>query len=358
MSIPKTARAWTYTNGYPNTLTQSTISLPSPDEIQNDENSFLVRIAACALNPVDIQTQNLPNWNIPLTPLNYNHPKGTVMDFSGTVVAAGAKSQFTAGDEIFGMTLKPYAPPAGGALAEYAKFDAATTPAVRKPKEWSFEQAAAISLVWLTAKECIEKVESWVEKTKTKRVAVLGGSSSVGIYTIILAKKRGWKVVATSSGRNKGFVLDELKADAHVDYTSQNVRQGVDAFQPDVVIDCVGGTECIGLPSSKRYISIVGDKTGRTMMGGPYTYYDILHPFTAAMQWLRWARGEYGLGESYDVVILSPKKEWLEDAKETLTADDIHIDSVHAFEDAKQAFERLNTGRAKGKVVIRTGSKL
>ncbi|KAI5364694.1 putative GroES-like superfamily, polyketide synthase, enoylreductase domain-containing protein [Septoria linicola] len=355
MPIPKTAKAWTYTNGYPATLKQDTIQLPSQDEVKN-EQSFIVKIAACALNPVDIQTQNLPNWNIPFTPRNYNTPKGTVMDFSGTVVEGG-KSQFKAGDEIFGMALKPYAP-AGGSLGEYAKFDVATTPAVKKPENWSFEKAAAISLVWLTAKACVEKVADWVEKTPSKRVAVLGGSSSVGIYTILLAKRRGWKVVATSSGKNKDFVLSDLKADEHVDYTSQDVRQGIATFKPDAVIDCVGGTECIGLPSSKRYISIVGDKTGRTVMGGPYTYYDFLHPITAATQWIRWAKGEYGMGESYDVVILSPKSEWLEDAKKTLTADDIHIDSVHAFEDAKKAFERLNTGRAKGKVVIQVSSKL
>ena len=355
-SIPKTAKAWTYTNGYPSTLTQSTINLPTQDEVAKSD-SFLVKIAACALNPVDIQMQNMPNWNIPFTPNNYNTPKGTVMDFSGTVVSAGDKVQFKQGDEIFGMNLKPFEK-CGGALGEYAVFDSKTCPAVIKPKDWSFEKAAAISLVWLTAKACIEKVEKWVEKSQTKRVAVLGGSSSVGIYTIILAKKKGWKVVSTSSGKNKDFVLNQLGADEHVDYTTQDVREGVGAFKPDAVIDCVGGTECIGLPSSKRYISIVGDKTGRTMMGGPYTYYDFLHPLTAAMQWFRWARGEYGMGESYDVVILSPKKEWLEEAKGTLSEEDIHIDSVHAFEDAKKAFERLNTGRAKGKVVVRVGSKL
>ena len=31
-----------------------------------------------------------------------------------------------------------------------------------------------------------------------------------------------------------------------------------------------------------------------------YTYYDFLHPITAATQWIRWAKGEVGLGESYD----------------------------------------------------------
>ena len=76
----------------------------------------------------------------------------------------------------------------------------------------------------------------------------------------MLAKRRGWKVVATSSGKNKDFVTSTLGADEHVDYTTQNVRDAVSRCEPDAVIDCVGGTECIGLPSSKRYTTIVGDK--------------------------------------------------------------------------------------------------
>ncbi|PPJ53138.1 hypothetical protein CBER1_11735 [Cercospora berteroae] len=357
MSHPKTARAWTYTNGYPSTLKQDEIALPTEDEIKTTPTQFLVQISSCALNPVDIQTQNLPNWNLPFTPLNYNHPKGTVMDFSGKILLSGSEVPFAPGDEIFGMTLAPYQP-ARGALAEYAVMDTKTCPAAKKPKEWTFEEAAGVSLVYLTAKACMENIRTWVEKSSTKRIAILGGSSSVGIYTTLLAKKEGWKVIATSSGKNKEFCLNTLGADEHVDYTSQNVRKAVEEFGPDAVVDCVGGKECIGLRTSKRYISIVGDKTGRTMMGGPYTYYDFLHPITAATQWIRWAKGEVGLGESYDVVILSPKKEWLEDATRTLRKEDIHVDSVHAFEDAKKAFERLNTGRAKGKVVIQVASKL
>jgi len=174
--------------------------------------------------------------------------------------------------------------PNGGALAEIADFDMATTVAVKKSKSWSFEQAAAIPLVWLTAKQCIESIAPFVEQSKSKKVAVLGGSSATGIYSVILAKARGWKVVTTSSGKNKEFVTGNLGADEHVDYTTMDVRTGVKNFEPVAVIDCVGGTECIGLPSSKRYTTIVGDKTGRTSMGGPYTYYDYWSPVRALSQ--------------------------------------------------------------------------
>ncbi|KXT03504.1 hypothetical protein AC578_1648 [Pseudocercospora eumusae] len=333
-------RAWTFTNGYPSTLKLS--SLPVPKTPSSQKN-LLVKVHACALNPVDIQKMNLP------TNSHDRSEKACVMDFCGTVVAAGSETGtgFDVGDEILGLTLS------GGVLQEMTELDAGMMVAVRKPAAWSWEKAAGVSLVWLTAKASIEAVAPWVEgKGRRKRVAVLGGSSSTGIYTIVLAKRLGWEVVATSSGRNREFIVEDLKADMHVDYEKEDVREGVAAFEPDAVIDCVGGTECIGLPSSKRYVSIVGDKTGRTMMGGPYTYYDWRHPFVAARQWLRWAKGEIGLGESYDVTILKPKREWLEEAATTLRPEDIYVDSVYKFEDAKDAFERLNTGRAKGKVVI------
>ncbi|KAK4621663.1 hypothetical protein CLAFUW4_07614 [Fulvia fulva] len=278
-------RAWTYTNGYPNTLKLSTTTVPTSQAVQ--KNHILVKIATCALNPVGIQMMNLPKWNLPVG--SYRDEKGTVMDFASTVVSSGS-DRFKAGDEAFGMSLMPFAP-GGGALAEMAHFNLAATPVVKKPEGWSVEKAAAISLVWLTAKACIEAVAPFVEGTQSKRVAILGGSSSTGIYSTILAKRTGWKVVATSSAKNKEFILDDLKVDTHVDYTKDDVRQAVGAFNPDAVIGCVGGTECIALASSKRYITIVGDKTGRTMMGGPATYYDYMHPYYAAAQWVRWARG-------------------------------------------------------------------
>ena len=313
---------------------------------------------------------NLLSSLIPLK--SYQTEKGVACDFSATV-SAGGRTGFMKGDEIFGMTLKPYKY-GGGALAEMAELDMSNTVAVKKPAEWSWQQAAAIPLVWLTARTCIANVEDYVEQAPGKRLAVLGGSSATGIYTIMLAKKRGWKVITTSSAKNKDFVTSTLGADQHVDYTSvSSVRSAVQAFEPDAVVDCVGGTECVGLPSSKRYITIgkssspqtrsqepqtltlstnlVGDKTGRTQMGGPATYYNPLSWHTP-FQWARWARGQLGLGESYDVVILDMKKEWLEEAKETLVPEQIFIDSEFAFDDALKAFERLNTGRARGKVVI------
>ena len=271
----------------------------------------------------------------------FNGEKTICSDFSGTVLQGGEGSGFSEGDEVFGVNMMPIRPCAG-TLSEIAHIDLKLACVVKKPKDWSFTQAAGFGCVFLTAQTTIDRVKDYVEPSTSKRLVVLGGSSACGIYTVLLAKKRGWKVLATCSGRNADFVRDTLGADEVVDYTKQNVREEVKKFKPDAVIDDVGGTECIGL--SKRYVSIVGDKTSRGSMGGPLTYY-----ISFARQWVRWTLGRLGLGESYDLIALdATKKEWLEEAKE-LSTDHIFIDSTFSFDDVKSAYERLNTVVREGK---------
>lgn len=60
----------------------------------------------------------------------------------------------------------------------------------------------------------------------------------------------------------------------------------------------------------------------------------------APRQWLRWAAGRLGVGERYDIITLDLKPEYLDEAKE-LPNEKIMIDSVFAFDDTKNAYERL-----------------
>lgn len=244
-------KAWTFTTGgYPSALRLSSITPPSKNEVK--PKHVLVKIHSAALNPVDIQIMNLPIWSIPL-PM-FTAEKTLCSDFSGTVIQGGEGSGFSEGDEVFGVALKPFNP-CGGTLSEIAHLDLASTCVVKKKKEWSFNQAAGLGCVWLTAKTSIDAVAQYVEPSTSKRVAILGGSSACGIYGIQIAKQRGWKVLATCSGRNADFVRNTLGADEVVDYTKQNVRDEVKKFNPDAIIDNVGGKECIGI--SRRYVTIV-----------------------------------------------------------------------------------------------------
>lgn len=129
-----------------------------------------------------------------------------------------------------------------------------------------------------------------------------------------------------------------------IDYNSSSVPDSVREFRPDAIIDCVGGTSCLGL--APQYVTIVGDKTSRASMGGNLIYW--WNPQMA----LRTFLGRWGLGKRYECVNLEFKKEWLEEVK-GLEKGKIAVDEVFGFEAVREAFERLNTGRTRGKVVVK-----
>ncbi|KAF2432379.1 NAD(P)-binding protein [Tothia fuscella] len=300
-------KAWTYTTpGYPQCLSQTTLSLP---EILST-TELLVQVEAAAVNPVDIQLMNVPLWSLPYL----NYVKGVGCDFAGTVLKAGEESSFSVGDEVFGLIMAPGI----GTVGEIAIVDTKSCVVLKKPQDWSWVQAAALPLVWLTAWTCIASVESYIGETKT--VAILGGSSATGMYTVFLAKERGWKVISTCSGRNIDFVKS-MGASEVVDYTQESVPDRIRAAKPDAIIDCVGGTECLGI--AKRYVTIVGDKTSRNTMGGSALY------LTSPRMVLRWLYGKTGYGEVYDCIMLEGKKEYLEEATK-LPQDMIVIDTSSA----------------------------
>ncbi|KEQ80322.1 GroES-like protein [Aureobasidium pullulans EXF-150] len=307
-------KAWTFTHeGYPHAIHKS--ALPAP--FRPSATELHVRVKAAALNPVDIQLMNLPIWKyLPkfFAPLE----KGIAEDFSGIVESAGKDSGYEVGDEVFGITFTL----TGGTLQNVAIVNTKSSIVVKKPQDMSWEQAAALPLVWLTARTAISNVELFIQSNS--RLAVLGGSSGVGMYVLQLAAQRGWEVLSTCSSRNAEFVKS-MGATRVVDYNTSDVTQAVGEFEPSAIIDCVGGTSCIGL--ANRYVTIM---VVRTLLG------------------------KIGVGKSYACVNLKFQKEWLE---ETLSLDreKIIIDSTWEFDQAKEAFAKLNTGRATGKVIVRVG---
>lgn len=326
--------AWTFTHGgYPKALQQSTLP---PDTKPLKATEIRVKTYAASINPVDAQLMGFPLWPY-LPSFLIPSEKGVAEDFSGVVQEAGPDSGFKPGDEVLGIC--PFLP--GGTLQETIRLDTNKgSVVVPKPAEWSWEQAAALPLVWLTARTVIAEAEGHVKKG---RVAVLGGSSATGMYVVHLASRRGWTVAASCSGRNAEFVRS-MGARETVDYTAESVPDRLREFAPDVIIDCVGGTECLGI--AKRYVTIVGDKTNRYTMGGANTY--LWNPQMV----LRALLGRVGFGPSYTCVNLEFKYPFLEEIL-SLPKDTIIIDSTFDFNQVREAFDRLNTGRTRGKVIVR-----
>lgn len=69
---------------------------------------------------------------------------------------------------------------------------------------------------------------------------------------------------------------------------------------------------------------------------------------------LRSLLGWVGLGKSYTCVNLRFERRYLEKALE-LEREKIIVDGVWKFGEVKEAFEKMNSGRVRGKVVVRIG---
>ena len=193
----------------------------------------VVRIAASSVNTVDTMIRAMGK-DLPLSP---DLPAVLGMDFAGTVDAVGeGVTGFAPGDEVYGC--------AGGladlqgALAEYMLADAKLI--AHKPKTLSMREAAALPLVGITAYEGLVRANVHAGQ----KVLVHGGAGGVGHVAVQLARHFGASVYATGSGAGKLSVIEGFGA-VPIDYRSLTVADYVakhtDGAGFDVVYDSVGG---------------------------------------------------------------------------------------------------------------------
>jgi NADPH2:quinone reductase len=178
------ARSWLPADD-PGCLVEFETAVPQPGPLD-----LLVEIRAVAVNPVDTKIR-ASLGNVPQDP-----PRILGWDAAGVVVAVGGDvTTFAAGDEVFyaGDLTRP------GCNAEYQCVDARL--AARKPATWSFEEAAAVPLVALTAWELMfERMGIDPDGHDAgKAILVINGAGGVGSALIPLARRAGLQVVATAS---------------------------------------------------------------------------------------------------------------------------------------------------------------
>ena len=148
--------------------------------------------------------------------------------FSGVVEALGPDSgDFAVGDAVAGMTGARF-----GAHAELLV--APTRSTTRKPEALSHDAAAAVLFGGSTA---LHFLHERARVREGDRVLVNGGSGSVGISAIQLARNAGARVSAVVSSRSRDLVM-ALGANEVIDYTTTPVSQLSGDY--DVVFDTVG----------------------------------------------------------------------------------------------------------------------
>lgn len=115
-----------------------------------------------------------------------------------------------------------------GSLQEYLPISS-DVPLTRKPSDLSWEQAAALPLVYITVYGCLVQrtglpFEPTSPRTSQLSALILGGTSATGSVAIQLAKKMGLRVTTTCSGSSKSIV-EKIGADE----VSPRIGPGVDS---------------------------------------------------------------------------------------------------------------------------------
>jgi NADPH:quinone reductase-like Zn-dependent oxidoreductase len=207
-------------------LADDVLRLENVEKCMPNEHQVLIKVRAASVNPLDwhyvrgtpylVRMEN--GYRKPLT-------ERLGVDVAGVVEAVGSRvTQFKPGDEVFGV--------ARGAFGEYAR--ASEKRIVHKPAGLTFEQAAALPVAASTA---LQGLRDGGKVKQGQRVLINGSSGGVGTFMVQLAKSFGAHVTAVCSTRNVELV-QSLGADHVIDYKKEDFTQGEQRY--DVIIDNVG----------------------------------------------------------------------------------------------------------------------
>jgi NADPH:quinone reductase-like Zn-dependent oxidoreductase len=286
-------------------------------------SEVLVDVRAAGINPIDVATRAGAGAaaGIQAFPWVGGH------DLAGTVVdAAYEMHDLQVGDAVFGI-----ANPARGwgSFAERAAVSSLSL--ARKPTSLTWEEAAAVPLAALTAWDAVVRV---ARAHGGQRVLVHAGAGGVGHFAVQLARYFGARVVATASEANLDLLRD-LGADEVVDHTRQRFEETTQKV--DVVIDLVGN---------------VHDDTGSRSL-------DVLRPGGLYVNvptgsWPDHAAACAAAGMRSSSLAVEPDGANLGIVGRLIEAGDVRvrIDAIHALDDVVTAFERVESGHARGKVVL------
>ncbi|MCB2412778.1 NADP-dependent oxidoreductase [Demequina sp. TTPB684] len=304
-------RAITYSEfGTPDVLTLTGLPEPRPGP-----DSVIVEMRAAGINPVDWKArqgylEGLIDTVFPAVP---------GWDIAGVVVRVGADApEFEVGDEVYGYARKDVL--GGGTLAEQVAVPVRAL--AHKPASVSFEQAAAVPLVGLTALRSVRRSHVGAGDN----VLIHNGSGGVGGFAIQLARLAGATVVATASPRNHEY-LKSLGA-TPIEY-GECLAERARAASPDgfdVILDFAGDGALDSTASvmrdGARVVSVADGKAARRLGG--------------VVVWVR-----------PDAAGLTELARLIDDGSLR-----VEVARTYPLEAAADAYRELEAGHVRGKLVI------
>jgi len=312
------------------------ITEPTPQE-----KDVMVKVYVAGVNQLDSKVKNGDFKLI----LPYKAPFILGHDVAGVVTKVGSQvSKFKVGDGV-------YARPADrriGTFAEYISMN--ENDVALKPKNISMEEAASIPLVGLTAWQAL------VEKSNVKKgqkVFIQAGSDGVGTFAIQLAKHLG-ATVATTTSTNNIALVKSLGADIVIDYKKEDFETILKDY--DVALNSQD-TKTLEkslriLKPEGKAISISGppDMNFAKEIGAPWFVKLI-------MKILSWGikKKAKRLSVNFSFLFMRAEGNQLSEITSLINAGIIRpvMDKVFPFEQTNEALAYVESGHAKGKVVIK-----
>ncbi|MCX6554486.1 MAG: NAD(P)-dependent alcohol dehydrogenase [Candidatus Aminicenantes bacterium] len=295
-------------------------------------NEVLIRVRAASLNAFDWHMLLPDPFMVRLMGGGLLKPKNRILgtDMAGRVEAVGGKAtQFKTGDEVYGDLARWGC----GACAEYVC--APEEALALKPRNMTFEQAAAVPMAALTA---LQGLRDKGHIQKGQKVLVNGASGGVGTFAVQLAKFFGAEVTAVCSTGNVDMARS-LGADHVIDYSKEDFTKS--GQQYDLILAANGFHP---LADYKRALAPGG---AYVMTGGS------IRQIFQAMLLAPW----YSMtgGKKMGGITAHANQKDLVFVKELMEAGKMVpvIDRVYPLAEVPEALRYLLAGHARGKVVIK-----
>ena len=325
-------------NGYgdiKNNVILGDIPKPSPRE-----NEVLIEVFAASINPVDykIIRGGLKQF------LKFKLPVGIGYDLAGVVVEKGsAVTNLRVGDEVFSVLPSMQS----GSIAEFIAVDCNIV--AKKPSSLNFVEATAVAMVGLTIIQGFKRAGL----KSGDKILIHAGSGGVGSHAIQYAKELGAYVFTTTSAKNVDRVK-ALGADRVIDYTQEDYLEV--ARNVDMVFDTLGKQYPVDafkiLRKGGVVLSIVGpnidDFTAKQL--GMNSVVRLLLTFMRR----KVVRAAKKAESVFRSTVMIPSGDDLDELRGLVESGKLNpvVDKIYSLEDAIDALVYLNTGRARGKVVI------
>ena len=311
--------------GSPDVLKLEAVEKPVPSDSQ-----LLIRVRAASVNPLDWHYMRGTPY-IGRLGMGLRKPAITRLgvDFAGTVESVGRSvTQFKPGDEVFGGRT--------GALAEYVTVRE-NGAVVLKPANLTFEEAAAVGVAAITA---LQGLRDEGKLQPGQKVLINGASGGVGTFAVQIAKAFGADVTGVCSTRNVDLVRS-LGADQVIDYTKEDFTKSAQRY--DLILDNVGNHS---LSDLRR---VVTPKGTYVMVGGPSGRW--IDPLPRAFKAIVLSRF---VSQDMSMFLAVLNKKDLTVLRDLMEAGKVKpvIDRRYKLSEVREAIGYLETGRARGKVVI------